>query len=130
MTHKLGSGDSGEDALDERPVGPSRMLHLYVVDLRGIDVDTSKAEARADSFIEATMQSRERDLPIRVDWPVNERDQVEVADTGRVITCRQRPSDKQIAGPVELRQPASELLDNERRGSHERILGVHWHRAE
>ena len=96
------------------------VLHLYVEDLRGIDVDASKAEARADSFIEATMQSCERDLPSRVDRPVNERDQVEVADARRVIARRQRPSDKQIAGPAERREPAPELLHDERRGSHER----------
>ena len=80
MTHQLGSGNAGQDALDERPVRPGRVQRLEVEKLLTIDVDAAEIETRGRSLVEATMKGREHRLASLVDRAVGERDEVKVAD--------------------------------------------------
>ena len=121
---QFGASHSGQDPLHEGAMRPGGVLRIALVESPAVDVDTPEVEPRGRTLVEGMVNLAQGCLPRRVDLAVNERDEVEVADTGHVVVRREGPGDPEVADPAEFLELAAQSAQNGQIGAHPGTLGV------
>jgi hypothetical protein len=114
MPYQLGSRHSGQDALDQRAVGPCRMQRAQVGEPGHVDIHAAEVEALGQPVVQLAVQSGQDFLPRLGDRTFGQRDQIDVADTGDVVARRNGTGHQQVGHPSEGGKTIREIADGRR----------------
>ena len=109
VPHQLGSGNPGQDAVDQHAVGPRRMPCAQVSQSVHIDVDASQVQALSDVVVQVAVQASQDFLPWRADRSPGQRDEIQVADAGDIVPGREGTGRHQVGHPFQGRQAIREM---------------------